>query len=84
MPPLTRVFPSYLVMNYQDTVRKVALEDMVQQLLDKRCVRVMADSETSFFSRVFLVPKRSGGWRLVIDLSVLNDFLVRKRSRWTR
>ena len=31
-----------------------------------------------FFSRVFLVPKRSGGWRLVIDLSVLNEFLVQR------
>ena len=53
---------------------------MVQQLqlLEKQCVRVMTETETGFFSRVFLVPKRSGGWRLVIDLSVLNEFLVQR------
>ena len=39
MRPLTCVSPAYLKINYQDTVRKVALDDMVQQLLDKRCVR---------------------------------------------
>ena len=78
IPPLTRVSPSYLVMNYEDTVRKVALDDMMQQLLDKRCVKVMADDETNFFSRVFLVPKSSRGWRLVIDRSMLNHVLVRQ------
>lgn len=48
---------------------------MVQELLDKRCVREMNPDEQGFFSRVFLVPKKSGGWRLVIDLSTLNEFL---------
>ena len=74
MPLLTRASPSYLVVNYQGTVRKVALENMVQQLLDKRCVRVIADVETGFYSRVFLFPKRSRWWHLVIDLL----------SRWKR
>ena len=53
----------------------------MQQLLDKRCVRVMTDSETGFFSRVFLVPKRSGGWRLVIDLSVSKRLSSAKNIR---
>ena len=78
MPLLSRASPSYLVVNYKGTVRKVALENMVQQLLDKRCVRVMTDAETGFYSRVYLVPKRSGCWRLVTDPSVLNDFLVQQ------
>jgi hypothetical protein len=36
----------------------------------------MADHEVGYFSRVFLVPKKSGGWRLVIDLSQLNQSLA--------
>ena len=32
--------------------------------------------EVGFFSRVFLVPKKSGGFRLVIDLSALNEWLA--------
>ena len=63
---------------YRDQVKNVALRDMVLQLLEKQFVRVMTETETGFFSRVFLVPKRSGGWRLVIDLSVLNEFVVQR------
>jgi hypothetical protein len=36
----------------------------------------MKDTEVGFFSRVFLVPKKSGDWRLVIDLSSLNEYLT--------
>jgi hypothetical protein len=28
-----------------------------------------------FYSHIFLVPKKSGEWRLIIDLSCLNHFL---------
>ena len=34
----------------------------------------MLPEETGFFSRVFLVPKRPGSQRLVINLSVLNQY----------
>ena len=36
----------------------------------------MAPGEEGYFSRVFLVPKKSGGYRLVIDLSQLNKSLA--------
>jgi hypothetical protein len=49
---------------------------MIEQLLTKNCIREMSETEVGFFSRVFLVPKRTGGWRLIIDLSHLNDYLV--------
>ena len=50
---------------------------MVSELLQKICIREMSPSEQGFFSRVFLVLKKSGGFRLVIDLSELNKFLAK-------
>ena len=36
----------------------------------------MKPGEEGFFSRAFLVPKKSGGFRLVIDHSQLNTYLA--------
>lgn len=49
---------------------------MVTDLLRKKCIRELGQTEQGFFSRVFLVPKRSGGFRLVIDLSQLNKYIA--------
>ena len=46
-----------------------ALVTLIQELEAKQCITRMAPGEEGFFSRVFLVPKKSGGYRLVIDLS---------------
>ena len=70
---LTLSSPPHLVACYRDQVKQDALDVMVAQLVQKQCIREMSPTECGFFSRVFLVPKRSGGWRLVIDLSKLND-----------
>ena len=48
---------------------------MIYQLKDKNCIREMSLTESGFFSRAFLIKKKSGGWRLVIDLSELNKYL---------
>ena len=50
---------------------------MVQELVKKECVQELHTGEYGFFSRVFLVPKQSGGWRLVIDLCTLNEYLTK-------
>ena len=49
---------------------------MVELLIQKLCNRATSHDECGFLSKVFLVPKRSGGYRLVIDLSKLNEFLT--------
>ena len=48
---------------------------MVSSLVEKQSIREMGQEERGFFSRAFLVPKRNGGYRLVIDLSELNNYL---------
>jgi hypothetical protein len=35
-----------------------------------------------FYSRLFFVPKKKGGMRKVIDLSILNTYLVAPISKW--
>ena len=65
-----------LIAHYQDLAKRRALTIMIDQVLEKKCIRRMSETECGFFSRVFLVPKRSGGWSLVIALSVLNSSLA--------
>ena len=52
------------------------LEEVVIQLLHKRAIEpVLHSSSPGFYSRLFTVPKASGGWRPVIDLSTLNQYV---------
>lgn len=45
-------------------------------LLAKSAVEVVLNHETpGFYARLFVIPKRTGGWRPVLDLSPLNRFL---------
>lgn len=53
-----------------------ALDLEVQGLVSKGAVERVRDPHTpGFYGRLFVVPKSSGGWRPVLDLSVLNRFL---------
>ena len=75
-PPLRLQAPQYLITSYQESVKQQALSGLIQELLVKKCITPMAPEERGHFSRVFLVPKSNGGYRLVIDLSELNKLLV--------
>ena len=44
-------------------------------MLAKGALEIARDPGPGFYSRLFLVEKASGGWRPVIDLSHLNDFV---------
>ena len=44
-------------------------------MLAKGALEIARDPGPGFFSRLFLVEKASGGWRPVIDLSHLNEFV---------
>ena len=77
LPPLTLHAPPHKITSYQDQARCQALQTMIDDLLKKNCIRAMEPEEQGFFSRVFLVPKKSGGFRLVIDLSSLNEYVAK-------
>ena len=44
-------------------------------MLAKGALEIARDPDPGFYSRLFLVEKASGGWRPVIDLSHLNEFV---------
>ena len=54
------------------------LKEEVTALLQKHAIEEVktCHPRRGFFSRIFLVKKRSGGWRPVIDLSRLNKFVL--------
>ena len=55
----------------------VDLQDAVDSLLDKQAIEVVSDpGSPGFYSRLFLVPKKDGGCRPVIDLKALNQHLL--------
>ena len=73
-PPLARTpvsFPTYQA----GSPRAQALRQEVEALLAKGALEIARDPGPGFYSRLFLVEKATGGWRPVIDLSHLNDFV---------
>ena len=57
------------------------LQEEVDSLLRKGAVEVLAQVSPGFYGHLFCVPKASGGWRPVLDLSFLNRFLRRVKFR---
>ena len=73
-PPLARTpvsFPTYRA----GSPRAQALRQDVEAMLAKGALEIARDPGPGFYSRLFLVEKATGGWRPVIDLSHLNDFV---------
>ena len=75
LPPMSRNPLPQLVTVYRDQVKAQVLNDMLKVLVQKNCITLMSPQEVGYFSRVFLVPKKTGKYRLVIDLSNLNEYL---------
>ena len=62
-------------------LKSIQLQDCVDKLLEKRAiVRVKAISP-SLYSNVFIVPKKNGQFRLVINLRELNQLLLIPRFK---
>ena len=79
LPPLSPTpvpLPSYS----PTSVRGLALAAAVADLQNKDAIE-LASSEPGFYSRLFITPKVTGGWRPVIDLSRLNRFVRLSRFR---
>ena len=73
LPPLSHVplpLPSYS----PSSIRGLALTAAVSDLLAKEAIELSPPSP-GFYSRLFVTPKVTGGWRPVIDLSRLNGFV---------
>ena len=55
------------------------LREEIENLLNKRAVeRVQNPGTPGFYSRIFLVPKKNGKFRLIIDLSLLNRYIEKQ------
>ena len=74
LPPLSptpRDFPSYL----GDREKFLALQGEVTELLAKQAIKEVTSETPGFYNRLFLVPKKEGTWRPVLDVSRLNKFV---------
>ena len=73
-PPLARTpvsFPTYRA----GSPRAHALRQEVEAMLAKGALEIARDPGPGFYSRLLRMEKVTGGWRPVIDLSHLNDFV---------
>ena len=74
-PPLSSVPVNMSVTRNPD--RNLLLQEVVHTLLQKGTVELMNPPLTpGYYSLLFLVPKKNGKMRPVIDLSVLNQHLI--------
>ena len=79
LPPLARV-PLHFTSYSTDSERGKALQGEVTALLHK-CAVEYAPSTPGFYSRLFVVPKATRGFRPVIDLSFLNRHVITTKFR---
>lgn len=74
-PPALSNAPLYLRAYHQGSERHSFLSKEVASLQEKGAVEIVKSPSPGYYSRLFLVPKASGGWRPIIDLSPLNKSL---------
>ena len=79
-PPLSRTPVSFPTCR-AGSPRAQALRQEIKGMLAKGALEIARDPGPGFYSRLFLMEKASGGWRLVIDLSHLNEFVQLTRFK---
>ena len=63
--------------DYKGQEKHGYLKDCISQMLQKCAIYPLKDRTTpGFYSKLFLVPKSGKKWRPVIDLSVLNSYML--------
>ena len=77
-PKLTRVVPQYLRVTPSDPEKIQLLQTELKSMLDKHAIEPVSSChpKDGYYSRLFLVRKKLGGWRPVIDLSRLNRHVI--------
>ena len=78
-PPLTATPVAFSTYQPQ-TPRFQALEEAIETMKTKQAIEP-ADGRRGFYSRMFVVPKATGGWRPIIDLSPLNKMVQLTKFR---
>ncbi len=64
-----------------DIQQHVCCEKEVFSLLEKGAVVRVSNQSPGFISSIFLIPKRAGGYRPIINLKGLNKFLVHQKFK---
>ncbi len=77
-PPFKRLF-----LTSTNPEQALVLEQEVSSLLRKEAIEVVPplDRESGFYSRYFVVPKKDGGLRPILDLRLLNRSVSRLKFR---
>ena len=73
--------PSEKKKKIENSEKKKVLQKEVDSLLTKGAIEVVRDSHKGFYSNLFLVTKKDGGFRPVINLSGLNHYIKKKTFR---
>ena len=61
---------------YVDQTRNELIALEIQNLLEKGAIERVQNPGSGHYSRLFLRPKASGGWRPILDLSKLNKEII--------
>ena len=62
---------------YRDPDKQKVLVSLVKDMIEEKVVETVRQPDSpGFYNRLFLVPKKGGTWRPVIDLSCLNKMLL--------
>ena len=78
-PRLTAV-PMELESYSPTSVKGRALEEEIAKMISKGAIE-LAPKDPGFYSRIFVVTKATGGFRPVIDLSILNKSIITTKFR---
>ena len=63
-----------LMIRMAEEMEKVCDEEVVS-LLEKKAIEETSDSD-GFFSALFVIPKKAGGYRPIVNLKALNNFVA--------
>ncbi len=74
--PILSSVPIFMDSYQNNIVKRAALWQALQELLQKRVLEEVENPHTpGFYGRLFIRPKPNGKWRTIIDLSDLNEFI---------
>ena len=72
-PPMQCTGPTY----YRTKKEEEALDREIAELIAKKAVEEVDFCQARFVSPMFIVPKKRGKWRLVLNLQSLNQYVSR-------